>query len=29
MATGLPVSIDWMIASKAAMVFTISTGVMG
>jgi hypothetical protein len=29
MVTGPPVSIDWMIASHAAMVFTISAGVIG
>jgi hypothetical protein len=29
METGLPVSIDWIIASNAAMVLTIFVGVMG
>ena len=29
MKTGWPVSIDWMIASNAVMVLTISAGVMG
>jgi hypothetical protein len=29
MAAGGPVAIDWMTASNAAMVFTISVGVIG
>ncbi len=29
METGWPVSIDWMIASNAAMVLAVSAGAMG